>query len=539
MTVNPLSSQRILVIGAGRGGTAMLELFLDDPSLEIVGIMDANPQAPALTIAKKHGIKTFTNLAEAIKASFPCIVFNLTNDNSVTTYAEAQLGDANVIGGFQATFLWKTLTRFNQAEEGLRIAAIAFESQESLFITDVQGVILQVNQAFIKNTGYTANEAVGQTPRLLKSGRHDAEFYRMMWETIKQTGSWKGAVQDKHKNGEINTKLLSITSVKDTNGVTTHYVGSSIDITERKKFELSLRESEERLKLALASANEGTWDLEPPTGRLNFDSPWGVILGYANEEERPHYLEDWANMIHARDRERVLKAMHDHIAGTTSEYREEYRIRSHSGEWKWVVGHGKAVQRGLDGKALRIVGVTRDITLSKQAAERIWQLAHFDSLTGLPNRPLFYDRLSQSVATARRHNKKLALLFLDLDGFKQVNDEFGHDTGDRLLQEVAERLSQHIRGEDTVARTGGDEFIFILNDISHAGNAAIVANKIILSLSEPFVIYENTCLIGGSIGISIFPDDSDEMETLVTQSDKAMYKAKEQGKNNYHFFAAP
>lgn len=173
------------------------------------------------------------------------------------------------------------------------------------------------------------------------------------------------------------------------------------------------------------------------------------------------------------------------------------------------------------------------------AEERAWRLAYLDSLTGLPNRPLFYGRLSQSVAMARRLNKKLALLFLDLDDFKQVNDKFGHDTGDGLLQEVAERLRQNIRGEDTVARIGGDEFIIILSNISHAGNAALVASKIILSLSEPFVVHENTCLIGVSIGISIFPDDSDEMETLVTQSDKAMYKAKEQGKNNHQFFVTP
>lgn len=300
-----------------------------------------------------------------------------------------------------------------------------------------------------------------------------------------------------------------------------------------------LYESEERLKLALSGADEGTWDLDILTGRLNFDSQWGEMLGYTSEKERPYYLDEWSALIHSEDRDRVLKAMHDHVAGWTSEYKAEYRIRSRSGGWKWFAGHGRAVHRDPEGKALRIVGVTRDITLKKQTEERIWRLAHSDSLTGLPNRPLFYERLSQSVAMARRHDKKLALLFLDLDGFKQVNDKFGHDTGDELLQEVAERLRQHIRGEDIVARTGGDEFIFILNDISHAGNAAIVANKIIRSLTEPFVMHGNTCLIGGSIGISIFPDDSDEMETLVTQSDNAMYKAKENGKNNYQFFAAP
>jgi diguanylate cyclase (GGDEF)-like protein len=299
-----------------------------------------------------------------------------------------------------------------------------------------------------------------------------------------------------------------------------------------------LHENEERLKLALSGAEEGTWDLDLVTGRLNFDSQWGAMLEYVPEKERPHYFEDWAALIHAEDRERVLKAMHDHVEGWTSEYKAEYRIRSGSGAWRWVAGHGRAVSRGPDGKALRVVGVTRDVTMKKQAEERIWQLAHSDFLTGLHNRISFYDRLGQSISQAKRHNQKLALLFLDLDGFKQINDRFGHDTGDALLQEVAERLRQNMRGEDTVARTGGDEFMFILNDVSRAANAAIVAQKIIHSLAEPFVIHGNTCRIGGSIGIAIFPDDSDNMEALVTLSDDAMYKAKEKGKGNYQFFAA-
>lgn len=310
-------------------------------------------------------------------------------------------------------------------------------------------------------------------------------------------------------------------------------------IAERNKFEARLSESEERLRLALSGAGEGIWDFDPPAGLVTFDHQWGRMLEYGADKDRPHHIEEWAALIHPEDKDYVLKAMNDHIEGRVPEYQTEYRIRSHSGAWKWVSGHGRAVQRDVDGKALRIVGVTHDITLKKQAEDRIWKLAHFDSLTGLPNRALFYDRLSQSVATARRHQKKLALLFLDLDGFKQINDKFGHNTGDALLVEVAERLQQYIRGEDTVARAGGDEFLFILNHISNAGNAAIVANKIISSLAEPIVINKNTCQIGGSIGISIFPDDSDEIETLVKQSDDAMYRAKARGKNNFQFFKTP
>jgi|GEM_PF-3560479 len=300
---------------------------------------------------------------------------------------------------------------------------------------------------------------------------------------------------------------------------------------------IMLYESEERLKLALSGADEGTWDLDVPSGKISFDSQWGDILGYSSEQERPQYLDEWTALIHPEDRERVRKIMHDHVEGWTSEYKVEYRIRSQSGSMRWVLGHGRAVRRNHAGKALRMVGITRDITMKKEVEDRIWKLAHSDFLTGLPNRPLFYEHLRQAIAHAKRHNQKLALLFIDLDGFKLINDQFGHDTGDGVLQEVANRLRRNIRGEDTVARTGGDEFIVVLNGIAQPVDAAVVADKIIQALSEKFTTCGNTCSLGGSIGISIFPDDSSDMETLVSYADDAMYQAKDMGKNNYQFYS--
>lgn len=309
-------------------------------------------------------------------------------------------------------------------------------------------------------------------------------------------------------------------------------------LEHNRQTDSKLHESEERMKLALSGADVATWDLDVTTGKLDLDPQWGSILNYMSDQERPHQLIDWAALIHTEDRERVLKSMQDHIAGQIFEYKAEYRIHAQSGKLKWVIDHGKAVLRDKNGKALRVVGITRDITIQKHAEDTIWKLAHTDALTGLPNRSLFYDRLGQCIAQAKRQSKKIALLFLDLDDFKIVNDTFGHDTGDVLLQEVAERLRHAIRSENTVARTGGDEFIFILTDISNAENAAIVASKIIQSLDKPFLIHGNSCHIGSSIGISIFPDDSEEIEKLVTQADNAMYKAKEKGKNNYQFYSS-
>jgi diguanylate cyclase (GGDEF)-like protein/PAS domain S-box-containing protein len=197
--------------------------------------------------------------------------------------------------------------------------------------------------------------------------------------------------------------------------------------------------------------------------------------------------------------------------------------------------HSRVIE--LDGKKV-IFGVVRDISGRRTTEQKIAQLAHYDVLTNLPNRILFYDRLDQTVARARRYQQKFAVLFLDLDGFKQVNDRFGHHAGDCLLGMVAERLTENVRDMDTLARVGGDEFVFILNNVDHLDNAILVANKILESLCHPFVVNENACLIGCSIGISIFPDDTDDAETLVRMADDAMYIAKSSGKNKCQVFNA-
>ena len=182
--------------------------------------------------------------------------------------------------------------------------------------------------------------------------------------------------------------------------------------------------------------------------------------------------------------------------------------------------------------------VVRDITGRRSAEQRIAQLAHFDMLTQLPNRALFYDRLAQATARAKRYSQRFAVLFLDLDGFKQINDEFGHQAGDNLLKIVATRLTENARDMDTVARVGGDEFIFILNNIDDPQNAVLVAGKILDALARPFAVSGNRCSIGCSVGISIFPDDSDDTDVLVKMADNAMYLAKKSGRNKYQFYNA-
>jgi diguanylate cyclase (GGDEF)-like protein/PAS domain S-box-containing protein len=292
-----------------------------------------------------------------------------------------------------------------QAEQDLRIAATAFEAQEAIIITDTESRIVRINQAFSRITGFTSEEVLGQHPSMFKSGRHDAEFYRQMWETLKRAGTWSGEVWDRRRDGEIFPKWLTITAVCDAEGKPTHYVGNFIDITEQKTAE--------------------------------------------------------ANIL---------------------------------------------------------------------------RLAYHDSLTNLPNRFSLRERMGQTISLAKRDKSRFALMLIDLDHFKQINDTLGHHVGDQLLIQVGNRLLESVRDSDIVARLGGDEFVVVLNALETADTAAGLAEKIVRVLSTPFHIADNELRTSPSIGICLFPDDADELDELIKHADVAMYQAKAQGRGRYQFF---
>jgi diguanylate cyclase (GGDEF)-like protein/PAS domain S-box-containing protein len=292
----------------------------------------------------------------------------------------------------------------------LRVAAVAFDSLEGMMVTDANAAILRVNSAFTKITGYTAQEVIGQTPRILKSDRHDAAFFREMWETIHRTGGWQGEIWDRRKNGEMYPKWLTISAVKGENGAVTNYVGAHHDITDRKN-----------------------------------------------------------------------------------------------------------------------------------AEERIKELAFFDALTRLPNRTQLLDRLRKAIAFSARSDTCCALLFIDLDQFKTLNDTLGHDKGDLLLQNVAQRLATSIRENDTVARVGGDEFVVVLENLSEtlqkaAAQAEAVGKKILAVLDRPYQLDEIEYRSTASIGATLFKGHQTPIDELLKQADLAMYKSKEMGRNALRFF---
>lgn len=295
-------------------------------------------------------------------------------------------------------------------EQNLQIAAIAFESQEGMLVTDANRVILRVNSACTQITGYSEDEIIGKHPGMLSSGRHDMDFYASMWESIVNTGSWEGEVWNRRKNGEVYPAHLTFTAVKGRDGATVNYVATLVDITSRKS-----------------------------------------------------------------------------------------------------------------------------------AEEEIQHLAYYDSLTGLPNRRLLMDRLSQALVTSARGKGGGAILFLDLDHFKTLNDTLGHDVGDLLLKQVSERLTSCVREGDTVARIGGDEFVIMLEGLSDsifeaARQAEIICEKILNVLNQAYHLNTYEYHSTTSIGATLFSGHEVGSDELLKQADIAMYQSKTAGRNAIRFF---
>ena len=281
--------------------------------------------------------------------------------------------------------------------------------------------------------------------------------------------------------------------------------------------EAALVEAKERLALALAGSGLTLWDADVRS---------------------PRTLEEILERIDPAYREQFKEAVQDLAGGKRAAFQLEHRVQTSSGEWRWIETRGQVVQRDAEGRAVRISGTNADITERKVADDRILHLATHDPLTDLPNRFLFDDRLSQAIARAQREKTRLAVLFIDLDRFKTVNDSLGHPVGDALLREVAKRLNSILRDGDTLARPGGDEFILLIPSFSATSGRMIVAERILNVLAQPFEIEGNELHVTCSIGVAIYPNDGADAAELLKNADSAMYKAKDEGRNNIQFFTS-
>lgn len=315
-----------------------------------------------------------------------------------------------------------------------------------------------------------------------------------------------------------------------------------MEIAERMRAEEDLRSSEEMLRLAVEGMGDGVWIWNRATGKTDLSPLSAEILCGGAEDpafciSKSASAEAWERIIHEEDGERLSRRKERCFAGETATYSAEYRVLGKDGQERWILERGRVVRKDPEDRPLVIAGTHTDITGRKKLEEHIRFQATHDFLTGLPNRFLFEDRLTQVLARAKRQKRKAALFFVDMDGFKKVNDRYGHLAGDTLLKESGARIVACVREMDTVCRLGGDEFTVILPDIGGAGEAETVAGRIIEAFREPFFLGEERVFLSLSVGAGIFPDHGETMEELLASADEAMYRTKGQGKSI--FFLPP
>lgn len=308
------------------------------------------------------------------------------------------------------------------------------------------------------------------------------------------------------------------------------------NITERKSTEKALKESEERYALASLAANDGLWDWDLRSNEVHFSSRWKSMLGY-EEDEVGQGIEEWFKRIHPADSEQVKLDINKHLEGGSTHFENEHRMMHKNGSYRWMLTRGIAVRED-GGTPTRMAGSQTDISLRKRTEEQLVRDAFYDVLTGLPNRALFMDRLGHALKRLKRlmDGYGFAVLFLDLDRFKIINDSLGHMTGDALLVETAKRLEKCVRPGDTVARLGGDEFVILFDDVRDAESARVIAERVQSTLSTPF--YVNACEVfsSASIGIALSSQEYDRPEDILRDADITMYRAKALGKARVEVF---
>lgn len=431
----------------------------------------------------------------------------------------------------------RDITERKQVEEALQESEQYFKditenSSDIIIITDEKGDIKYCSLSVERFTGYKPKELIG---RNVITFIHPDDVKRAAGDFGEAILAKDSAIPNEfrilHKDGSdryfegLGKNLLDNPSVVG-------FIMNVHDITERKQADELLRKNEERYRTLVENASDIVFRTDV-TGHFTFVNPATLrITGYSEEEIigkhykmliRPDMFDESMKLLVSQYENRVQNTYH------------EFPVITKEGHEIWI---GQNTQLLVEaGQVSGFQAVARDITESKQAEEKIQHMATHDALTGLPNRFMFTQLLSHSLQAAKRYQKQCAVLFMDLDRFKLINDTMGHAAGDLLLQEVAARLKQTLRAVDLVARLGGDEFVVLIEEVSNLKHLETVANKILSTVIKPMSIFGEECRVTGSIGISVFPNDADDEQTLMKNADIAMYFAKEEGKNNFQFYS--
>lgn len=427
------------------------------------------------------------------------------------------------------------------AEKNALLDSIINTTPDLIFIKDAEGQYIACNAAFADLVGKSVENIIGETdyelfPRELADFFIEKDLEMLQSGQAQSNEEWV-AYPDGKRVLLDTVKTPFYGPNKDSAGV----LGISRDITARYEVEQALRQREDDLREAQRIAHIGSWELDPKSNRIVWSQEVYRIFEWS-EEEFDNSYEHFLSRVHPDD-QALVNQRYQEVLATGEAGHLLFRILRHSGETKYLELQWEPFG-DCDSMGMALLkGTIQDVTERQihrlqleQQREHLDRLAHYDVLTELPNRLLFHDRLAQSLRWAERHANRLAVLFVDLDEFKQINDSLGHAVGDAVLQEVSRRFKSAIRAEDSVARLGGDEFTVILNSIKRPEDASTTAQKLIALLQRPIVVGEYDLYVTSSVGISLYPDDGIDEETLLRNADTAMFKAKDQGKNTFCFY---
>ena len=401
---------------------------------------------------------------------------------------------------------------------------------------------LRANAALVRLNGYASEEEMLAATNDLERGWYIHPGRRQLFKAlIERDGQVTDFVSEvyRHKTRERIWVRETAYAVRDAQGQVVYYEGTVEDITERHLAANALSDSETRWRLALDAAGDGVWDWRVQTGEEFYSDRLLHMFGF-KRGELAHSVAALDERTHPDDLAQMAVDREAHFSGRTPTYVNEHRVRCKDGSWKWVLSRGMVVSRDAQGQPLRMIGTHTDITQRKHAEELIWHQAHIDALTGLPNRRMLRQRLNEALAHARQTESALAVVFMDLDNFKQVNDTLGHHEGDALLVEAAHRIQQHMGRTDTLARMGGDEFTLVLAGLpAGADPVALLGPRLdglLDALQQPYLLGQSEVFVSASMGLAMYPADASQIEDLLRHADQALYAAKGAGRNRWCVF---